>query len=90
MKKHTTLLAGAVLLLSSGVTLAQSQVPMRQQAPVTTGQAGNQADPRGTGITGAQSSTNPQFGGGAAGYLTPREVPENGGAAHTEVPVRRR
>ena len=27
------------------------------------------------------SSTNPQAGGGPAGYFAPHEVPENGGAA---------
>jgi ABC-type oligopeptide transport system substrate-binding subunit len=32
------------------------------------------------------SSTNPQAGGGAAGYLAPHEVPENGGAASTVLP----
>ena len=37
-------------------------------------------------MTGAPSSTNPQAGGGGAGYQTPREVPEAGGAPTTQTP----
>ena len=43
-------------------------------------------------MTGAPSNSNPQAGGGPNGLLTaPHSVPENGGAAMTEVnpPVRR-
>src|SRR5262245_26848285 len=65
------LLAAAILVASTGIAAAQSQTPMQQQrqgAPATSGQnTGSQTDPRGTGMTGAPSSTNPQAGGGAAG-----------------------
>ena len=37
-------------------------------------------------MTGAPSSTNQQAGGGDAGYQTPREVPEAGGAPTTQTP----
>ena len=94
MRKQSTVLAAAILVLSSGIAFAQSQAPsqapgqapgqapMNQQRPATSGQA----DPRGTGVTGAPSSTNPQAGGGGAGYQTPREVPEQGGAPNTQLP----
>ena len=90
MRKHSALMAAAVLLVSSGIASAQSQTPMskeRSGAPATSGQnPGSQSDPRGTGTTGAPSSTNPQTGGGGAGYQTPREVPEAGGAPTTQTP----
>jgi hypothetical protein len=90
MRKQSTVLAAAIFVLSSGIAFAQSQAPsqapgqapMNQQRPATSGQA----DPRGTGVTGAPSSTNPQAGGGGAGYQTPREVPEQGGAPNTQLP----
>jgi hypothetical protein len=44
-----------------------------------------EAVPR-AGMTGAPSSTNPQAGGGGAGYQTPRETPEAGGAPTTQTP----
>jgi hypothetical protein len=77
MRKHSALLAAAILLVSSGIASAQSQTPMtKDRAPATSGQSAPQSDPgRGTGVTGAPSSTNPQAGGGGAGYQTPREVP---------------
>src|SRR4051812_42445227 len=82
MRKHSALLVAAILLVSSGIASAQSQTPMtKDRAPATSGQSAPQSDPaRGTGVTGAPSSTNPQAGGGGAGYQTPREVPEAGGA----------
>jgi hypothetical protein len=98
MRKQSTVLAAAILVLSSGIAFAQSQTPsqapgqapdqapMNQQRPATSGQA----DPRGTGMTGAPSSTNPQAGGGEAGHQTPREVPEQGGAPNTQFPTPRR
>jgi hypothetical protein len=88
------LLAAAILVASTGIAAAQSQTPMqqhRQGAPATSGQnTGSQTDPRGTGVTGAPSSTNPQAGGGAAGNQAPREVPEQGGAPNTTMPSPRR
>jgi hypothetical protein len=94
MRKHSALLAAAVLFVSGGTAFAQSQTPMGQERPpgasappATGGQgSGSQADPRGPGVTGAPSSTNPQAGGGGAGYQTPREVPEAGGAPTTQSP----
>ena len=93
MRKHSTLFAAAILVASGGIALAQNQPPAGQQKPpATSGQSGaGQMDPaRGTGMTGAPSSTNPQSGGGGAGYQTPREVPEQGGAPNTQVPNPRR
>jgi hypothetical protein len=46
---------------------------------------------RGTGMTGAPSSTNPQAGGGAGGLTTsPHQVPENGGAPNAVAPNTKR
>ena len=93
MRKHPALLAAAVLMVSSGIASAQSQTPMGKDkagAPATSGQSGTtQSDPRGTGMTGAPTSTNPQAGGGAAGNQAPRELPEAGGAPNTQNPPRR-
>ena len=92
MRKHSILFAAAALLLSTGLASAQNNQPptsqqRQQQPPATSGQS----DPaRGTGMTGAPSSTNPQAGGGGAGHQTPREVPEQGGAPNTQVPTPRR
>ena len=88
MRKHSVLLAAALLVSSTGVGMAQGQSPNSQQkSPATSGQSsGSQSDPRGTGMTGAPSSTNPQAGGGGAGYQTPRETPEAGGAPTTQTP----
>jgi len=88
MRKHSALLAAALLVSSTGVGLAQGQSPNSQQkSPATSGQSsGSQSDPRGPGMTGAPSSTNPQAGGGGAGYQTPRETPEAGGAPTTQTP----
>src|SRR4051812_3048007 len=83
--KYVALLAAVLLAASAGTGMAQSQTPSKQQrtgSPATSGQA----DPRGTGITGAPSSSNPQAAGGGAAYQTPREVPENGGAPTTTNP----
>lgn len=94
MRKHAALWAAAILVVSTGIASAQSQAAMGQQRPgsppATSGLSGSQADPRGTGPTGAPSSTNPQAGGGAAGQQTPREVPESGGAPTTQTPSPRR
>ena len=64
--------------------------PISEQATEVAGNigtsSGSQSDPRGTGMTGAPSSTNPQTGGGGAGYQTPRETPEAGGAPTTQNP----
>jgi hypothetical protein len=88
MRKHSALLAAGLLLASSGIGMAQSQSPNSQQkSPATSGQSsGSPSDPRGTGMTGAPSSTNPQSGGGGAGYQAPREVPEAGGSPTTRTP----
>jgi hypothetical protein len=88
MRKHSALLAAALLVSSTGVGMAQGQSPNSQQkSPATSGQSsGSQSDPRGPGMTGAPSSTNPQAGGGGAGYQTPRETPEAGGAPTTQTP----
>jgi hypothetical protein len=87
MNTRATSLAAALLLLSSGIALAQT--PMgQQQRPATTGQGSTQMDPnRGTGMTGAPSSTNPQAAGG---YNQPRQLPENGGSPTTQIPNTRR
>jgi hypothetical protein len=92
MRKHSALLVAAILRVSSGIASAQSQTPMtKDRAPATSGQSAPQSDPaRGTGVTGAPSSTNPQAGGGGAGYQTPREVPEAGGAPNTQTPSPKR
>ena len=62
MRKYPALLSAAVVIVSGGVALAQSQAPASQQRPpATTGQnTGNQADPRGTGMTGAPATTHPK------------------------------
>jgi hypothetical protein len=91
MMKYVPLLAAVLLAASASTGMAQSQAPSSQQrtgSPATSGQSGSQAEPRGTGITGAPSSSNPQAGGGGAAYQTPREVPENGGARTTTNPIR--
>ena len=88
MKKHSILLAAATLVISTGIAAAQTQVPRNSEragAPATTGESrgSKMGSSLGTGMTGAgePSSTNPQAGGGPAGYRAPHEVPENGGAA---------
>lgn len=90
MKQHSALLAVAILLTSSSIVAAQGQAPMSNEkaGPATSGQnrSGSRSDPRGTGMTGAPSSSNPQAGRGAAGYQTPREVPEAGGVASIQNP----
>jgi hypothetical protein len=96
MRKHSTLLAAAILVASGGIALAQGQAPTGQQPagqqkpPATSGQSGQTDPARGTGMTGAPSSTNPQAGGGAAGNQAPREVPEQGGAPNTQLPSPKR
>ena len=83
MKKHSVLLAAAALVISStGIAAAQTQAPRKSEragAPATTGESRDSSF--GTTGAGEPSSTNPQAGGGPAGYLAPHEVPENGGAA---------
>ena len=87
MMKYVPLLAAVLLAASASTGMAQSQAPSSQQRTGSpAGQSGSQAEPRGTGITGAPSSSNPQAGGGGAAYQTPREVPENGGAPTTTNP----
>ena len=93
MKRHSALIAAAALLISTGLAAAQSQMPRndRSGAPVTTGQSRDGMPGGNTGVTGAPSSTNPQAGGGPGGLTTsPREVPENGGAANSQAPSPRR
>jgi hypothetical protein len=99
MRKLSTLMAAAALVASSGIALAQNQPAPNQpnqpnqlnqpsqQRPATSGQSGaGQMDPnRGTGMTGAPSSSNPAAGGG---YNQPRELPESGGAPSTQTPGR--
>jgi hypothetical protein len=69
MKKHSVLIAAAVLALSTGI--AQAKTSHHR----TTGSS------YGTGMTGDPSSTNVLAGAGPLGYRAPHEVPENGGAA---------
>src|SRR5262245_2536252 len=78
MRKYSILFVAAALAASTGVAAAQNQPRAnKHKQPMTTGQS----DPaRGTGFTGAPSTTNPQLGGG---YQSPREIPENGGAPNT-------
>ena len=61
MRKHSALLVAALLVGSSSIGMAQSQSPNSQQkSPATSGQSsGAPSDPRGPGMTGAPSSTNP-------------------------------
>ena len=75
MRKYSILFVVATLAASTGIAAAQNQPRAnKQKRPMTTGQS----DPaRGTGFTGAPSTTNPQAGGG---YQSPREIPESGGA----------
>jgi hypothetical protein len=95
MTKYPVVVLVAATLFGSGeIALAQTQTQSptsqtqsptgneRSGAPATAGQS----DPRGTGMTGTPSSSNPQSGGGGAGYQTPREVPEAGGAPNTQTP----
>jgi hypothetical protein len=88
MRKLSTLLAAAILVASGGIALAQKQPAHSKQRPATTGQSGmGQMDPnRGTGMTGAPSSSNPAAAGG---YNQPRQLPENGGAPTTQTQRRR-
>jgi hypothetical protein len=95
MKKYSALLAGAALLLSSGIAAAQSRNYDSSGAPKsapsgqhsggglatgsTTGAGGN------SGMTGP-SSTNPQAGGTPS---APRQIRENGGAPSTTMPKSR-
>jgi hypothetical protein len=72
MRKHSVLLAAALLVMSTGIAAAKTHRLV--DAPI------------GTGVTGEPSSTNPLAGGGPAGYFAPHEVPENGGAASTVQP----
>jgi hypothetical protein len=93
MKRHSALIAAAALLISTGLAAAQSQMPRNDKsgAPATTGQSRDGMPGGNTGVTGAPSSTNPQAGGGPGGLTTsPREVPENGGAANSRAPSPRR
>jgi uncharacterized membrane protein len=90
MRKLSTLMAATALVASGGIAVAQNQPAPNQpsqQRPATSGQSGaGQMDPnRGTGMTGAPSSSNPQAGGG---YNQPRQLPENGGAPTTQTPGR--
>ena len=92
MRRHSALLVAALLVGSSSIGMAQSQSPNSQQkSPATSGQSsGAPSDPRGPGMTGAPSSTNPQAGGGAGGLTTsPHQVPENGGAPNAVAPAPR-
>jgi hypothetical protein len=87
MRKHSALLAAAVLFVSGGTTFAQSRPPNGPgtaawgvRSPATGGQgSGSQADSRGPGVTGAPSSTNPQAGGGGGGTKLPARSPRPAG-----------
>ena len=58
----------------------------------TSGQRTTPSDSgRGTGMTGAPSSSNPQAGGGPGGLTaSPHQVPVNGGAPNAVVPNTKR
>ena len=93
MRKYSAILAAAALLVSSGIASAQSQTPRSNDSSgATTGQRTMPRDSgRGTGMTGAPSSSNPQAGGGAGGLSTsPHQVPENGGAPNAVAPGTKR
>jgi hypothetical protein len=94
MRKYSAMLAAAALVASSGIASAQSQTPRSNDnsGAATSGQRTTPSDTgRGTGMTGAPSSSNPQAGGGAGGLTTsPHQVPENGGAPNTVVPNTKR
>jgi hypothetical protein len=88
MRKYSAMLAAAALLVSSGIAAAQNQMPRGNEKPgATTGQRTTPDNGRGTGMTGAPSSSNPQAGGGANGLQSsPHQVPENGGAPNSVAP----
>ena len=94
MTKYSAMLAAAALLVSSGIASAQSQAPRGNDnsGSATSGQRTTPSDSgRGTGMTGAPSSSNPQAGGGAGGLTTsPHQVPENGGAPNAVAPNTKR
>ena len=69
MKKHSVLLAAAVLVISAGMAVAKTR-DNRLTGPQY-----------GAAVTGDPSSTNVRAGAGPRGYQAPHEVPENGGAA---------
>jgi hypothetical protein len=69
MKKHSVLLAAAVLVISTGMAAAKTR-DNRLAGPQY-----------GTAVTSDPSSTNVRAGAGPRGYQAPHEVPENGGAA---------
>ena len=91
MKTVSVVLAIATLALSAGVASAQTNRSPATERSLTGGaQMNGHGSPN--QMTGAPSNSNPQAGGGPNGLLTaPHSVPENGGAAMTEVnpPVRR-
>jgi hypothetical protein len=93
MRKYSAMLAAAALLVSSGIASAQSQAPRGNDnsGSATSGQRYVSDSGRGTGMTGAPSSSNPQAGGGAGGLTTsPHQVPENGGAPNAVAPNTKR
>jgi hypothetical protein len=94
MRKYSAMLAATALLVSSGIASAQSQAPRANDSSgsATSGQRTTPSDSgRGTGMTGAPSSSNPQAGGGAGGLTTsPHQVPENGGAPNVVAPNTKR
>jgi len=69
MKKHSVLLAAAVLAISTGIAQAKTSHHRMTGSSYS------------TGMTGDPSSTNVLAGSGPLGYRAPHEVPENGGAA---------
>jgi hypothetical protein len=72
---------------SSGAPQSSGSEPRSGGGLTTGGTTGSGAATTGpSGTTGAPSSTNPQAGGGGAGYQAPREVPEAGGAPNSTVP----
>ena len=91
MRKCSAMLAAAALLVSSGIASAQSQMPRSNDnsGAATSGQRTTPSDSgRGTGMTGAPSSSNPQAGGGLT--TSPHQVPENGGAPNAVAPNTKR
>jgi len=72
MRKYSAVLSVAIFIVSGGAALAQSQTPTSQpKPPATSGQStGSQADPRGSGMTGAPATANPKGTGQNSGAPT--------------------
>jgi hypothetical protein len=68
MAKRNPLMKKPSVLLAAALLAMSTGIAAAQTHRLTNG-------------SGELSSTNPQAGGGPAGYAAPHEVPENGGAA---------